>query len=70
LIATTTLGGKSGWTTASRPFLQASEALLEEPLAPLADDLPPCVEPGSDLIVAHALGSKQRHLRADDVPIL
>src|SRR5215213_3357491 len=50
LTATTTLGGKAGRPPAPRLFDQPSETLLEEPFAPLADDLPRSIEPGSDLI--------------------
>ena len=39
LTATTTLGGKAGWTPASRLLLQARVSARAESLAPLADDL-------------------------------
>ena len=39
LTSTTTLGGKAGWPPASRLLLEARQALLEEALAPLTDDL-------------------------------
>jgi hypothetical protein len=54
LIATTTLGGEAGRTPAARSFLQTRESLLEEPLAPLADDLARGIEPGSNLLIGEA----------------
>ncbi|MGH9385501.1 MAG: hypothetical protein ACRD2N_14565 [Vicinamibacterales bacterium] len=55
LTSTTTLGGKAGAVPASRLFLQTGQALLEETLAPLADDLARRIEPGGDDIVAQAV---------------
>jgi len=52
LTATTTLGGKASRPPAARSLLQANEALLEEALAPLADDLPRRIEPKGNLVVA------------------
>src|SRR5215210_8379834 len=69
LTATTTLGGKAGWPPAARLFEQPCKALLEEAFAPLADDLPWSVEPGSDLIVAGALCGVEDDLGPDHVPI-
>jgi len=69
LTSTTTLGGKAGWGPASRLFLQTGQALLEEALAPLADDLARRIEPRGDDIVAQALGREQDDLGADDVTI-
>jgi len=40
LTSTTTLGGKAGCAPASWLFVQAGEALIEEPLPPFTDDLP------------------------------
>jgi hypothetical protein len=70
LIATTTPGGKAGRPPASGPFLQAGEALLEEALAPLADDLPWRVETGRDLVIAEALGRVKDNFGTDDIAIL
>jgi hypothetical protein len=39
LISTTTLGGKAGWAPASRLRIKAGDALAEEAVAPLADNL-------------------------------
>jgi hypothetical protein len=69
LIATTTLGGKSGWSPVSWSFFQTGEAFLEEPLPPLADDLAWCVEALCDLVVAHAVGREKDDLCADDITI-
>jgi hypothetical protein len=64
-----TLGGKAGWSPASRLLLEASETVVEEPVAPLADDLPRGVQPCRDDIVGQSLGGQQDQLRADDVSI-
>ena len=69
LTSTTTLEGKAGCAPASRLFLKAWEALFEEPVAPLADDLARRIESGSDEIVAEPLGGQQHDLRADNVSI-
>jgi hypothetical protein len=66
----TILGGKAGWSPASRPFLEAWHALLEEPLSPLADDLPGGIEAGSDLVVVQAVSGIEGDLGADDIAIL
>ena len=42
LIATTILGGKAGWTPASRKLVEASDALIVKTPAPLADNLTWC----------------------------
>jgi hypothetical protein len=51
LIATTTLGGKSRWTTAPHSLFEPGKPLFEEPFAPLTDNLSWRVEAGSDLVV-------------------
>lgn len=51
LIAITTPGGKAGRPAVSRLFLQAGQALLEEALAPLADDLAGRVQARRDLVI-------------------
>jgi hypothetical protein len=43
LIAITAPGGKASRPAVSRLFFQAGQALFEEALAPLADDLAWCV---------------------------
>jgi hypothetical protein len=67
--ATTTLGGKAGRSPDARPLFEADETFLEEPLAPLADDLPRGIEATTDLIVAEAVGGIKGNLGADDVSI-
>jgi hypothetical protein len=50
-------------------FIEARQARLEEPLAPLADDLSRGIEAGGNDIVAQALGGIQDNLGANDVSI-
>ena len=69
LTSTTTLGGKAGCAPASRLFLKARHAVIEETVAPFADDLARCIESRGDKIVAEPLGRQQDDLRADDVSI-
>jgi hypothetical protein len=69
LTSTTTLGGKAGFTPASRLFLKAGDAFFKEAVAPLADDLARRIEPGRDDIVAEPLGGEQDDFRADNVSI-
>jgi hypothetical protein len=67
--STMTLGGKAGWTPAARLLVEAREAVLEEAMAPLTDDLSWRVQPSADLVVAQA-GCRQKHdLGADDITI-
>jgi hypothetical protein len=68
-MSTTTLGEKAGCPPASRRFVKAGEAFFREAVAPFADDLARCIEPGSNDIVAEPLGGEEDHLRADDVSI-
>jgi len=51
LTWTTTLGGKAGWSPASRDFLQAVEAFAKETPPPFADDLSRGVQARGDLVV-------------------
>jgi hypothetical protein len=69
LTSTTTLGGKAGRAPASRLFLKAGQSLLEETVAPFANDLARRIESCGDAIVAEPLGRQQDDLRADDVSI-
>jgi hypothetical protein len=69
LTCTTSSGGKNPGAARAREFLQASEPVFEETLAPHADDLAPGVEPSGDLIVGQALGGKQDHSGADHLGI-
>jgi hypothetical protein len=49
--------------------VQPCETLLEEPFAPLADDLAWRIEPRGDLIVAQALSSIEDDLGSHDLSI-
>jgi hypothetical protein len=55
LIATTTLGGKAGWSPAARSIFEASQAVGPEAVAPFAGDLARRTQPSRDLIVTEAL---------------
>jgi len=63
------LGGKAGWTPAARLLVEAREAVLEEAMAPLADDLPRRIQPRADLVIAEAGGGKEHDLGTDDITI-
>jgi hypothetical protein len=67
--STMTLGRKAGWTPATRFLVEAREALLEEPVAPLADDLSRGIQPRADLIVAETSGRQEDDLGADNITI-
>jgi hypothetical protein len=67
--STTTVGGNAGWPPASWLLVEAREALLEEAVAPLADNLPWGIQTRRDDIVGQALGGQQDQLRTDDVAI-
>jgi hypothetical protein len=69
LIATTILGGKAGWTPASRKFVEAGEALIVKTPPPLADNLAWCVEMLGDAGVPEALTRQQHDLRPYNVTI-
>ena len=69
LISTTTLGGKAGWAPAARLLIEAGEALVEEAVAPLADNLSWGIQARRDDIVGQASRCQQDELRSDDVPI-
>lgn len=68
-MATMTLGGKAGWTPAPWLLLEAGQTLLEEPLAPLADDLPRHVEACSNLVVRQSIGRVEDDLCTNYVSI-
>jgi hypothetical protein len=63
------LGGKAGRTASTRTLFEASEALLKEALAPLADDLSRSIQPGGDLVVAESFRGVEHDSRPDDFPI-
>ena len=62
-------GGKAGWAPAAGLFVQPGEAFEEEPVPPLADDLPRRIEAGGDHIVPDVLGGEQDDLGANHVTI-
>jgi hypothetical protein len=64
-----TCGGKSRRSAAPGPILEAREALLEEPLTPLGDDLAAAAQTLRDLVVAQPVGRQEHHLRSHDLPI-
>jgi len=67
--STMTLGGTAGWTPAARLLIEAREAVLEEPMAALADDLAWCIQSRADLVVVEAGGGEEHDLGADDITI-
>ncbi len=69
LTSTTTPGGKAGCAPASWLFVQARQALVEEPLPPFADDLTLQTEARRDEVVSQAGGGQEDNLGANDVPI-
>ena len=69
LTSTMTLGGKAGWTPASRCFLEARKPFFKEAFPPLANDLASEVEPRSDDIVTETGRGQKDDFRANDVPI-
>jgi hypothetical protein len=69
LTAMTILGGKAGGPATPGLFVQPREALLEEALSPLRDDLAGYVQASCDLIVAQPLGGVEHNLGADDISI-
>jgi len=66
---TTSSGGKNPGSPGTRLLLKARQTILKEALAPLAHDLAPSGERGSDLIVASPLCCEQDHLRSQDFKI-
>jgi hypothetical protein len=69
LTSTTTSGGENPGASAPGLLLKASQAFLEEALAPLGDDLTSGVEPTGNLLVVHALGCHQHDPGPDDLAI-
>jgi hypothetical protein len=64
-----TVGGKAGWTPAARLLIEAREAVLEEAMPPLADDLSWRIQPRANLVVAKTSGGKEHDLGADHITI-
>jgi hypothetical protein len=69
LTSTTTSGGENPRPSLPGALLEPGQAFVEEPLAPLGDDLATGVETPSDLVVVHALSREQHDLGPDHVPI-
>jgi hypothetical protein len=69
LTSTMTLGGKAGWTPAARLLVEPREAVLEEAMAPLTDDLSWRIQPGPNLVVAETGGREEHDLGADNITI-
>jgi hypothetical protein len=67
--ATTTAGGKDTRPTLPREFFQAGHSLLEEALAPLADDLAGRIQALGDLVVGQSLGGVQDDLGSNHIAI-
>jgi len=67
--ATTIPGGKDTWSALPWEYFKAGHSLLEEALAPFADDLSRCIEALGDLIVAQSARGIQHDLRSDHVAI-
>jgi hypothetical protein len=63
------LGGKAGWTPAPRLLIEAREAVVEEAMPPLTDDLAGRVHARADLVVAQAGGGEEHDFGADDITI-
>ena len=69
LISTVSSGGKGPRASRAGSFFQARQSLLEEALAPPADDLASRVQAGGDLVVVPALGGHEDHLGPNDLEI-
>ena|SRR3990172_6639786 len=63
------VGGKAGCAPASWLLLEAEQALVEEALAPLTDDLARGIQASRNDIVGQPLGGEQDQLGADDITI-
>ena len=66
---TTSSGGKGPRATGTGEFLKASQAALEEALAPQADDFAAGVEAAGDGVIAEVLGGEQDHPGASDLKV-
>jgi hypothetical protein len=65
----TRLGGKAGFTPASRLRLKARQSGQSESLAPLADDLTGRVQSGSDDVVGQAFIGEKNDFGPDHITI-
>jgi hypothetical protein len=63
-------GGKNGRAPGPGKVVQAIQALLKKPPAPLADALSWQGNPPSDLVVAQPGGGEEDRLGSDDLKIL
>jgi hypothetical protein len=69
LIATTTSGGKAGWSPASGPIFESGQAVGPETVTPLAGDLARRTQPSRDLVVAETLARQQYDFRPHHIAI-
>jgi hypothetical protein len=69
LIATTTLGGKAGWSPAAWSIVETRQPLKTEPLTPLAGDLAWQAKLSCYPIVAEPPAREQYDLRPHDIAI-
>jgi hypothetical protein len=67
--STATMGGKAGWTPATRFLIEAREAVSEEAMAPFTDDLSWHIQPRADLLVAETGRGEEHQLGANDIAI-
>jgi hypothetical protein len=67
LIATTTLGGKAGWTPATRLVVEARQPMDAESPTPFAGDLTWHTELSRYVVVAKVLARQQHDLRPHDI---
>jgi hypothetical protein len=67
VIATTTLGGKAGWSPAARSVVEARQPISIEPSAPLAGDLARHAKPRRYAVVAKSLARQEYDLGPHDV---
>jgi hypothetical protein len=69
LIATTTLGGKAGWSPAARSVVETRQSVDTEPLTPFAGDLAWHAELSRYAIVAKPFARQEHDLRSYDIAI-
>jgi hypothetical protein len=62
LISTVSSGGKGPGTSWAVSLVEARQSLLEEALAPLADNLAAHIEPSRNLVIADTSCGHQDHL--------
>jgi hypothetical protein len=69
LISMTTSGGKARGSAASGLLFQSGQALFEETLAPLADNLAGGIETARDVVVGEPLGGVEDDSGTDNISI-